>query len=456
MRATGEQLVPAAPKVSRPSLKDRLGFLLRRRRDTLLFLEELAEKYGDTTNFRVAQWDYWFFTHPDAVRDVLVTQDEKFIKGPALRRAKDTLGEGLLTSEGDVHRRQRRLIQPTLHPQRVATYAQMMTDYSRQTSDSWRDGLEIDLHAEMMKLTLRIVAKTLFDADVGADVEVIGEAMDISVGMFVRAMSPWGPLLNYLPLPSNYRFKRAWGKLQGTIEKFISERHAGNSAKDDLLSRLLAAVDTEGDGTGMSDGQLRDEAITLFTAGHETTANALTFTFYLLSQHPDVEARLHQELGEVLGGRTPTAQDVEQLSYTRMVLAEAMRLYPPAWALGREPTEACTIAGHDLPAGAVVLLSQWVTHRDPRWWPEPERFDPERFNPQNKSSRPRWAYFPFGGGSRQCIGEAFAWMEAILVIATLAQKWQTIYLNTEAPKLKALITLRPAEPVRMRLRARIA
>jgi cytochrome P450 len=454
MRSTGEQIVPAAPKVARPSFKERLGFLLRRRRDTLRFLEDLAGKYGDTTNFRVAQWDYWFFTHPDAVRDVLVTQDEKFIKGPALRRAKDTLGEGLLTSEGDVHRRQRRLVQPALHPQRVALYGDLMTCYAIELSESWRNGAEIDLHAEMMKLTLRIVAKSLFDAEVGEDVETIGRAMDISVGMFVRAMSPWGPLLNFFPLPSNFRFRRAWGKLQATIERFIDEHHAGNSKKDDLLSTLLASIDTEGDGSGMSDRQLRDEAITLFTAGHETTANALTFTFYLLSQHSDVETRLHDELRQVLSGRTPTVQDVEQLPYTRMVLAEAMRLYPPAWAVGRESTEACTIAGHELPSGAVVLLSQWVTHRDPRWWPEPEKFDPERFSPENKSSRPRWAYFPFGGGARQCIGESFAWIEAILVIATLAQKWQMNYLDAEAPKLKALITLRPAGGVRMRLRTR--
>ena len=443
--------ISRAPEPVRLPLSRRLAFIFRRRRDTLKFFEELARDHGDTTIIKGGREEFWFFTHPDAVRDVLVTQDEKFIKGPALRKTRKTLGDGLLTSEGDLHRRQRRLIQPALHPQRVAKYAQMMTGFARQTSDAWKPASEIDLHEEMMRLTLRIVAKTLFDADVGAQVETISHAMDISVGMFVRAMSPWGPLLNLLPLPSNFRFKRAWGQLQKTIERFISERHASAAHKDDLLSRLLEATDTEGDGSGMSDKLLRDEMITLFTAGHETTANALTFTFYLLSQHRDVEERLHAELREVLGGRIPTAEDVERLTYTRMVLSESMRLYPPAWAIGREPTEPCKIAGNDVPTGAVVLLSQWVTHHDERWWPDPQKFDPERFSPSTRSSRPRWAYFPFGGGSRGCVGESFAWMEAILIIATLAQRWRMTCLDTDPPKLKALITLRPATPIRMHL-----
>ena len=387
------------------------------------------------------------------MRDVLVTQDEHFIKGPALRRAKDTLGEGLLTSEGDLHRRQRRLVQPALHPQRVALYADVMTRYAAQTSDGWRDGQEFDLHDQMMKLTLRIVAKTLFDADVGGDVDAIGHAMDVSVGMFARAMSPWGPLLNFLPLPSNFRFKRAWGRLMGTVDRFIQDRRTNGAQREDLLSRLVQATDAEGDGASMTDRQLRDEAITLFTAGHETTANALTFTFLLLSQHPDVERELRDELSRVLGGRLPTVADVEQLPYTRMVLSEAMRLYPPAWALGRESTAPCTVAGHPIPRGAVVLLSQWVTHRDPRWWPDPETFDPLRFLPETRAARPRWSYFPFGGGSRQCVGEAFAWTEAILVLATLAPRWQMTYLGPVPPPLQPLITLRPKAPMPVRLTA---
>ena len=449
MHRAAAESPPAPSGPAGPPFRERLAFILRR--DTLGFLCRAAAKYGDVSNFHAANWNFWFFTHPDAVRDVLVTFDERFIKGPALRRAKATLGDGLLTSEGDLHRRQRRLIQPVLHPQRVAGYADVMVRYANQIAHDWRDGQVIDLHEDMMKLTLRIVAKTLFGSELAQDVDTIGRAMDISVGMFQRAMSLWGPILNFLPLPSNFRFKRAWGRLMQTIDQFILDRRTNTSQQDDLLSLLLRATDSEGDGGGMSDRQLREEAITLFTAGHETTANALTFTFYLLSQHPEAAARLTQELREVLGGRLPAADDVEKLVWTRMVLAESMRLYPPAWALGRETTQSCTIAGNEVPAGAVVLLSQWVTHRDPRWWPDPLRFDPERFSPGNRNARPRWAYFPFGGGSRQCIGESFAWMEAILVIATLAQRWGMQYLDSQPPKLRPLITLRPAGPVRMRL-----
>jgi cytochrome P450 len=331
-----------------------------------------------------------------------------------------------------------------------------MTGYAAQTRDAWRDGQSLDIHDEMMRLTLRVVAKTLFDADVADEVDAIGRAMDVSVGMFARAMSPWGPILNKLPLPSNFRFARAWARLNDTIDRFIAERRgAGKSReRDDLLSRLLRATDAEGDGAGMSDRQLRDEAITLFTAGHETTANALTFTFYLLSQNPRAEAGLHAELDRVLAGRDPTADDVDLLPFTRMVLCESMRLYPPAWAVARQVVEPCTVSGYLLPNNAVILLSQWVTQRDARWWVDPLKFDPERFREDERSTRPRWSYFPFGGGSRGCIGESFAWMEAILVIATIARRWTLRFEGSGAPPLRPLITLRPAGPVRMSVTAR--
>ena len=435
-----------------PSIFRRLGFGLRR--DTLGSLARMAHEHGDVSRFRIGHWQYWFFVHPEAIRDVLVTHDDCFIKGPALRRAKATLGDGLLTSEGELHRRQRRLVQPALHPQQVSRYADAMTSIAGEVADQWRDGEAIDVHRQMMNLTLRIVAKTLFDADVAADVDPIGQAMDVSVGMFQRAMSPWGPLLNYLPLPSNYRFVRAWGKLTDTIDRFIRERRENHAGRDDLLSRLVRATDSEGDGGAMTDRQLRDEAITLFTAGHETTANALTFALYLLARHPEAQLRLREELDQVLAGRPPTVGQVDQLPYTRMVLSETMRLYPPAWGLGREPTREVTIGGHEVPAGAVVLLSQWVTHRDARWWPDPLRFDPQRFAPEQRGVRPRWAYFPFGGGARQCVGEAFAWMEAVLVLARVAQRWQFEPVGNEPIALRALITLRPAQKVLLRVRRR--
>jgi len=240
------------------------------------------------------------------------------------------------------------------------------------------------------------------------------------------------------------------------MQVFIRDHRAKGATSDDLLSRLLHASDVEGDGSVMNDRQLRDEAITLFTAGHETTANALTFTLYLLSQHPDVRKQLDAELDAVLGMRAARFEDVENLPYTRTVFAEGMRLYPPAWAVARESTEACMITGVEVPAGKVILLSQWITHRDPRWWPEPTKFDPSRFDGSSRTTRPRWAYFPFGGGSRLCVGESFAWMEAILVIATLLRDWEMEYLDAKPPGLKPLITLRPAGPVRIRLRKRKA
>lgn len=445
-----EKTLPPAP--ARVSLFDRLRFGLGR--DRLRDFTDLAAKNGDVSSFRARGREFRFFVHPDAVRDVLVTHDERFAKGPALRRVKATLGEGLLTSEGDLHRRQRRLVQPSLHPHQVARLAEVMTRLTVETVESWRDGQVIDLHEQMMQLTLRIVAAALFGADVAADVREIARAMDISVGMFVRAMSPWGPLLNHLPLPSNFRFRSAWGRLMRIIDRFIAERRARpEETRDDLLSRLLRAADPEG-GATMTDRQLRDEAITLFTAGHETTAGALTFALYLLSQNPESFERLAEETDRELGGRPPIARDTDRLEWTRMVLSESMRLYPPAWALGRLSLEPCEIAGTKIDAGTVVLLSQWVTHRDPRWWPDPLRFDPSRFDPEARAGRPRWAWFPFGGGSRGCIGESFAWMEATLVLAIVAHRRKLEYVGDAPPGLRPLITLRPAGPVRMRVRSR--
>ena len=390
--------------------------------------------------------------YANAIRDVLVTQEDCFIKGPALRQARDMLGNGLLLSEGAFHKRQRRLAQPAFHPQRVAGYAAAMTRLAKQLSDRWQDGQAVDLHEQMMQLTLAVVAKTLFDADVQSDVAVIGQAMDTSVKMFRRAMIPFGRLLNWLPLPSNFRFWKARRLLWAKIAEFIHQRRASGVDRGDLLSMLLRATDGEGDGQGMSDLQLRDECITLFTAGHETTANAMTFAWYLLAQHPDIEGHLHDELQTVLNGRVPTAKDVPLLPYTRAVLAEAMRLYPPAWAVGREVLTECQIGGYTLRPGAVVLVCQWITHRDERFWPDPSRFDPGRW--LEKTDHPRYAYFPFGGGARACIGESFAWMEAILLLATLAQGWRAQLLDPAPLALLPAITLRPRDGVRARLVAR--
>jgi cytochrome P450 len=441
-------LRPPGPRSRLPG-----GVVIRLRSDVLGYLTKVFKQYGDTVHFRAGGRDFFVFNHPDQIRDVLVTHDASFIKGPSLQRAKETLGEGLLTSEGDFHRRQRRLAQPAFHPNRVNTYGDMMANIATRAAGEWRDGQRMDLHAEMMKVTLRIVAKTLFDADVDSELETIGRSMDVTVRMFTRTMTPWGPWLNRLPLPSNFRFRRARQRLFDTIDRFIRE-HRETGDRGDLLSVLIRARDVEGDDGPMSASLLRDESNTIFTAGHETTANALTFALYLLGQNPDAEKKLHEELDTVLAGRPVTAQDVEKLEYSRMVIAEAMRLYPPAWAIGREVTKEVEIAGYKLPPKSVILVSQWTTHRDERWFPNPDKFDPGRWTAEERERRPRWSYYPFGGGSRQCIGESFAWMEAVLVLAAIAQKWRIELLDSKPLEVLATITLRPKHGVPVLLRSR--
>jgi cytochrome P450 len=329
----------------------------------------------------------------------------------------------------------------------------MMAHIANRAADEWRDGQPMDLHAEMMKVTLRIVAKTLFDADVESDLEGIGRAMDVTVRMFTRTMTPWGPWLNRLPLPGNFRFKRSRQRLFDTIDRFIRE-HRESGDRGDLLSVLIRARDTEGDDGPMSVSLLRDESNTIFTAGHETTANALTFALYLLARNPAAEKKLHAELDAALDGRPVTTQDVEKLQYCRMVIAEAMRLYPPAWAIGREVTQEVEIGGYKIPPRSVILVSQWTTHRDERWFPSPDEFDPSRWTDDAREKRPRWSYYPFGGGSRQCIGESFAWMEAVLVLAAIAQKWRVDLVDPKPLQVLATITLRPRNGVPIILRAR--
>jgi cytochrome P450 len=295
----------------------------------------------------------------------------------------------------------------------------------------------------MNRLTLAIAGKTLYGADVAAEADEIGGALTTALEAFKRLTNPLGPLLDRLPLPTTLRVRRASERLDATIYRMIDVRRRSGEDRGDLLSMLLAARDDEGDGGGMTDRQLRDEALTLFLAGHETTANALAWTWHLLAHHPDAEARLHAELDAVLAGRLPAADDLPRLPYTRAVLAESMRLYPPAWTIGREPLEEFEAGGYRIRAGSVVLVSPWITHRDPRWWTEPGRFDPERWTPEREAEQPRFAYFPFGGGPRKCIGEGFAWTEGILVLATLAQRWRLRHAPGTQVGRQPLITLRP-------------
>jgi cytochrome P450 len=330
----------------------------------------------------------------------------------------------------------------------------VMTDYASQTRAGWRDGDTVDMSDEMMRLTLGIVGKTLFDADVVSEAQEVGEAMTVVMDLFNTITIPFFELLQKLPLPQLRRFDNAKAKLDAIIYRLIEERRRNGDDRGDLLSMLLLAQDTEGDGGQMTDVQLRDEVMTIFLAGHETTANALTWTWYLLSQNPEAEAKLHREIDSVLGGRLPTFADVPQLKYTEMVLAESMRLYPPAWALGRLAMNDCEIGGYVVPRKSLVLMSQFVMHRDPRYFPEPLRFDPERWTAQARELRPQFSYFPFGGGPRRCIGESFAWMEGVLLIAALAQQWQMRLVPNHPVALKPVITLRPKHGMRMTLTRR--
>ena len=421
----------------------------------LSFLTQLAREHGDAAHFRIGRTHLYFFSHPELVREVLVARNASFIKGLALQRTKIVLGEGLLTSEGELHKRQRRLAQPAFHRARINHYGEQMVEKALHARERWRDGEEIDVAHEMMRLTLAVVAKTLFDADVDDEADEIGDALTELMLMFPILLHPLSALIVRLPfLPQVRRFRRALARLDRTIYAIIEERRRTGTDRGDLLSMLLLATDVEGDGGTMSDLQLRDEAMTIFLAGHETTANALAWTWYLLARNRDVERELHRELDEVLGGRTPTPADYPRLPYTEMVLAESMRLFPPAWAIGRFAEQDVTIGEWNIPSGALVLVSQWVTHRDLRFWPEPERFDPLRFTADAKASRPKTAYFPFGGGGRVCIGESFAWMEGVLLLATIAQRWRFERGPDVDPV--ALITLRPKGGMRMRAVARCA
>jgi cytochrome P450 len=420
-------------------------------RDPLSFMPKLVRDYGDIVTMRYYNFRVYFISHPDFIEQVLVTHNRKFIKGRILRKNRRLFGDGLLTSEGDFWLRQRRLAQPAFHRGRVASYADTMVKYADRLLAEWKDGEERDLHAEMMRLTLQIVAKTLFDADVDKDAKEVGRAL----GALMELNSDFRKLIltpTWLPTPRNIRAAIAIRRLDKIIFRFIEERRTSGKDAGDLLSMLLAARDE--DGSRMTDRQLRDEAITIFLAGHETTANALSWTWMLLSQNPAVEAKLHAELDAVLAGRTPSLDDLPNLRYTGHVITESMRLYPPAWGMARVAIEDVEIGGYPIPKGCGISLAQWVVHRDARWFDAPEEFRPERWEGDLMKRLPRFAYFPFGGGPRQCIGNNFAVMEATLLLATIAQRFRIRLVPGHPVVPMPSITLRPRHGVRGKLEAR--
>ncbi len=424
-------------------------------RDPLGLLARSAKAHGDICCFKVGPFRAYLLNHPDLIQEVLSVQPQNFHKEPALLITKTILGEGLLTSEGDYHKNQRRLIQPAFHRQRVASYAGIMVEKALGLSRDWKDGQTLDINEEMMHIALAIVGKALC----GVNLEDEAADIDSALGIAMRAFKDWMyrpfPVLwPKLPLPKTLAVRKARRQLDRTVFRIIHEHRQRGTDNGDLLSMMLFAEDGEAGGSRMTDAQIRDEAMTLILAGHETVGNALTWTWYLLSLNPEVEIKLHEELDRVLGGRAPRMEDIPQLRYTEMVFAESMRLLPPAWALGYQAIRDTRIGGYDIPKGSVVNKVPYLTHRDPRFWEDPEKFIPERFTPEAKAARPRFAYFPFGGGPRQCIGEPFAWMEGVLVLAALAQRWAPRPVEGYKLELFPSITLRPKNGMPMVLRER--
>ncbi|MES3034380.1 MAG: cytochrome P450 [Gemmatimonadota bacterium] len=428
--------------------------ILRMSRARIALMRSMASTYGDVSQVTIGKQQIVLLTNPDDIRDLLVTNQRIFRKGQALERAKILVGEGLLTSEGDVHLRQRRLVQPAFHRARIGAYAGAIISAAMQRQAAWRDGETLDINRAMMLVTLDIVAATLFGASVANEGSGIGNAMDDVFNAFSLGYGPLTPLLDILPSPRRRRFNAGKQLLDATIDRIIAARRASGEDTGDLLSMLLHATDTEGDGGGMTDAQLRDEAITIFIAGHETTANALTWTWLLLARNPEAEQRLHEEVDRVLGDRAGTMDDLAQLPFTRAVVAESMRLYPPAYVVGRRAMEPFSVGGFDFPARTLFLAPQFIVHHDRRWWPEPERFQPDRWlDPAVTAARPKMSYFPFGAGTRICVGEQFAWMEAMLVLATLARRWR-VHVPGPDPELEPIITLRPRGGLPARLQRR--
>ena len=422
--------------------------------DPLGFLSGIARQYGDIAHYRAGRQHVVLLSDPELIREVLAADSRTFVKSRVMQRTKVLLGEGLLTSEGDFHMRQRRLVQPAFHRERIANYARSMVELAARARERWNDGATVDIQQEMMRLTLAIVARTLFSVDVENEAADLGAAVTALLNLFPFIVLPFSEWLEKLPIGPSRKAARAVRRLDATIYRIIESRRAQGETNRDLLSMLLQSCDVEADGGRMSDRQIRDECMTLFVSGHETTAVALTWTWYLLSQYPEVEVRLHAEIDSVLRGRLPYADDLPQLPYSEMVLAESMRLYPPAWTVARMTVKPYRLGDHLLPAGTLLMMSQWVMHRHPRYFPDPERFDPERWTAEARASRPKFSYFPFGGGPRQCVGEGFAWTEGILLLVTLAQRWSMRLVPGHPVEPQPRLTLRPKYGMRMVLHER--
>ncbi len=431
-----------------------LGVMREFNRDSLGFIMRCRE-YGDVVSARFLYVPAYFIYNPVDIEEILSTNARNFRKSMSLRSNffQRLVGNGLVTSEGEFWRRQRRLAQPAFHRQRVSSYGEVMVDYATRTSDKWRPGETRDIHPDMLRLTLEIVVKTLFDADVSDDADKVGRILSELVKPFASQATLKWILNNRLPTPAHRRFHRAVGEIDKVIYRIIAERRNSGYDQGDLLSMLLQAHDD--DGSQMTDNQLRDEVMTLFLAGHETTALVLTWSWYLLAKSPEAERKFHAELDEVLEGRLPRASDLSRLKYTEMIAKEAMRLYPPAYAVGREAIEECEIGGYRVPRHTQIFAFQWATQRDPRYYDNPEAFNPDRWTAQFSEKLPKYAYFPFGGGPRQCIGNYFAMMEVVLVLATIGHKLRFSLVSDQPVEIQPAMSLRPRAGIQVRVESRL-
>jgi cytochrome P450 len=421
-------------------------------RDPLAYMTRMARTYGDVVALPGFGMPVYLFNHPDQIEEILRHKHRVFKKDFYIEALRPLLGNGLLTSEAEEWRRARAMAQPAFQARQVQQYAATMVDYTERLISSWRAGETRNLHTDMMRLTSQIVTKTLFDVDVNDETGSIGKTLEAAMLFYANPLSMW-PKWRHVPTPTNLRFRRTLGHLDELMFKMIRERRAeGAGDRSDLLSRLLCAQDEQG--RKMSDTELRDELLTLFLAGHETTALTLSYAFYLLATDAEVDAKLHAELDRVLTDRLPTAADVPALPFAENVIKESMRLYPPAWTLGREATEDCEIGGYPIEKGAQVLMAQWVVQRDPRFWPEPERFRPARWDEEQTKQLPRCAYFPFGDGPRICIGNSFAMIEAVLLLATIGRRFRLERVPGQTLRIVPSVTIRPRDGINLIVRDR--
>ncbi len=428
------------------------GHLLQYARDPLGQPTKWALEYGDVVKLQIGGQDIYQLNHPDLIAELLVEKHKSFVKDSYTRRLTELLGNGLVTSEGDFWKRQRRLVNPGFHMSRIRAYGTVMVDMTESHIDTWGIGVERNMHDEMMRLTLGIVAATLFGTDVAEeDAETIGRSLDFFMNHYMGIANTGLRFPQWVPTHGNRRCKKEIAKLDDVLKRYIAKRR-GTGDTGDLLSMLIAATDD--DGNGMDEQQLRDECVTMIAAGHETTAVALTMAFYLLAQNPRAEERLHRELDEVLGDRAPTLEDLPRLTYTDQVITESLRLLPPVWGIGREAKEDTSLGGYAIRTGDQVFCTQWTTHRDARFFPDPLAFRPERWTDDFKKQLPKYAYFPFGGGQRICIGKRFALMEAVLLLATISRRYSARLVAGQTLDLLPSVTIRPKHGLKMIIQAR--